>query len=498
MLLYLDNIKRPELLKEKDRAMYQYLHETALKRKNLPDYSDSLMQDAARLFRETNDSVYLIKAILETSNFHFSRGNYTIADSLLAKAYPYADKTNQAFILEYRGYCQLNQNKPQEALPFFFAILKDTVGLPLKNQLASLGNIGYAYRHMGETDSAIVYFQEVVEKATTFNMSPQISNYYKAISDTYKKTGNYKAATEALRLSYDNDNRRFSVPVQFLSKGLLYQAIGDKDSARINYQQAIQSTDMYVATQAYAKLAQLYGVEKSDSLAFSVWQTYGISWDNVQSAAQYPILQQKYKEEILRNEINELKLRKSQQDVYLLILCLIVLTLCSLGYIIYIKERKKKQLRKQQLKAQALEDQIDRLEQEHELISLRERATALREQLFRQMSVSQKIPSLAGEKGGGNNKNKSRLTWEEIEELVQTVSNIWPGFAERLRKTYPLLQPKDITFCCLIKAGITTKDLAAIYYVTPSAISKKKTRMKKEKFTNTDETLSLEEVLYAF
>ena len=150
------------------------------------------------------------------------------------------------------------------------------------------------------------------------------------------------------------------------------------------------------------------------------------------------------------------------------------------------------------MKEQKLKNQVAQLERERELISLRERATALREQLFRRLSASQKIPSLAGKTKENTEDSKSRLTADEIDELIQTVNEIWSGFAERLKTTYPLLRTKDIAFCCLLKSGISTKDLASIYYITPSAISQKKARMKREKFGMEDEDRTLDEILNAF
>lgn len=142
---------------------------------------------------------------------------------------------------------------------------------------------------------------------------------------------------------------------------------------------------------------------------------------------------QRYQEELLKNENNQLKLKKKQQDIYLLSLCLILITACTLWYLVYSRLRKKKIIGEQQLKEQELKNQVAQLEKERELISLRERATALREQLFRRLSASQKIPSLSGKAKENTDDNKSRLTSEEIDELIETVNNIWSGFAERLK-----------------------------------------------------------------
>lgn len=89
--------------------------------------------------------------------------------------------------------------------------------------------------------------------------------------------------------------------------------------------------------------------------------------------------------------------------------------------------------RRTTIKRTGTKNQVAQLEKERELISLRERATALREQLFRRLSASQKIPSLSGKAKENTDDNKSRLTSEEIDELIETVNNIWSGFAERLK-----------------------------------------------------------------
>lgn len=63
---------------------------------------------------------------------------------------------------------------------------------------------------------------------------------------------------------------------------------------------------------------------------------------------------QRYQEELLKNENNQLKLKKKQQDIYLLSLCLILITACTLWYLVYSRLRKKKIIGEQQLKEQEL------------------------------------------------------------------------------------------------------------------------------------------------
>ncbi|MCD8267403.1 MAG: hypothetical protein LUD46_02355 [Parabacteroides sp.] len=302
-----------------------------------------------------------------------------------------------------------------------------------------------------------------------------------------------------MKASLNISNSRTEYPFHMLAQAQIYIASDETDSAGIYLRKAIQSTDTHVATRAYQLLAGLYEQNHTNEQTYYAWKNYEQSFNNVAGVANSQIIAQRYQEELLKNENNELKLKKNQQDIYLLSLSLVLITACGLWYIVYSRLRKKKIISEQQLKEQELKNQVAQLEKERQLITLRERATALREQLFRHLSASRKIPSLSGGKTKESQEdNKSRLTSEEIEELIQTVNEIWSGFAERLKEAYPLLRTKDIAFCCLLKSGISTKDLASIYYITPSAISQKKARMKREKFGAGDDSLSLDDILNAF
>ena len=498
-LILLQKIRKPEHLTGLQKAKYNLYHSIAEKQKGINIRTDSLLVEAINTFIVGNDSTNTSQACFWAGLINMQAGEYMRAYSFFNQGIPFTNNpVLQTRLYEYSGFALLNAGKPEQALQQHLQSLQDSAYLPASYNAAILADIGQAYRYSGKTDSAIVYYQKAIQKSQEAGTVDQLTFFYDKISEIEKENGNIENATTALKAGMSFGNTRVSHPYYMLAQARIFIASGESDSAKVYLKKAIQSTNIYVATRAYQLLAELYEQKNSHEQNYYAWKNYEQSFSNVSADAHQEIMTQRYREELLKNENNELKLKKKQQDIYLLTLSLILITACTLWYMIYSRLRKKKIISEQLLKEQELKNQVAQLEKERELIFLQERATALREQLFRRLSASQKIPSLSGKAKDGGEESKSRLTSEEIDELIQTVNEIWSGFAERLKRTYPLLRTKDIAFCCLLKSGISTKDLASIYYITPSAISQKKARMKREKFGIDDEERSLDDILTIF
>lgn len=498
-LIILQKIKNPHILPAYSKAKYNLYYTTANIQKGIQNQTDSLLTEAIDIFIAQNDSANTAQACFWAGFINMQTENYTRADSLFVQGIPFAPNASlRTRLLSYSGFTLLSNNQPKQALQRHLQSLQDTVFLSTIEKAGILADIGQAYRHNGRPDSAISYYQQAIQQSLKSGSNEQTAFFYERISDIKKAEGDIKEATAALKSAIKFSNRRINYPYQMLAQAQIYIAAGETDSAGMYLKNAIQSPDSYVATLAYQLQANLYEQIDKAKQAYYARKNHLQSLSNISHEVHSEIMKQRYQEELLKNENNELKLKKKQQDIYLLSLFLILISACTIWYIIYNRLRKKKIISEQQLKEQALKNQVAQLEKERELISLRERATALREQLFRRLSASQKIPSLAGKTKENAEDSKSRLTTDEIEELIKTINEIWPGFAERLKRTYPLLRTKDIAFCCLLKSGISTKDLASIYYITPSAISQKKVRMKREKFELEKDARTLDEILNAF
>lgn len=69
------------------------------------------------------------------------------------------------------------------------------------------------------------------------------------------------------------------------------------------------------------------------------------------------------------------------------------------------------------------------------------------------------------------------VTDQEIKALCEAVVAAYPSYSDWLQEQN--LPEKDYQFCCLVKSGLSTFELAEIYCVSESAIFKRKQKMKK-------------------
>lgn len=67
------------------------------------------------------------------------------------------------------------------------------------------------------------------------------------------------------------------------------------------------------------------------------------------------------------------------------------------------------------------------------------------------------------------------LDWLLLFESLDVLHN---GFYSRLRKEFPSLKEMDLQVCCLIKAGLTTSQIADVFCISSPSVTKKKSRIR--------------------
>lgn len=113
--------------------------------------------------------------------------------------------------------------------------------------------------------------------------------------------------------------------------------------------------------------------------------------------------------------------------------------------------------------------------------------SALRNELFHQ-SEAYKLLVRKGYYSVNRKTGLELLSEQEISALCDAVTHVFSTFSERLRESD--LPEKDYQFCCLLKSGLSTFELAEIYCVSESAIFKRKQKLKEKLgFKNDGRTL---------
>ena len=103
--------------------------------------------------------------------------------------------------------------------------------------------------------------------------------------------------------------------------------------------------------------------------------------------------------------------------------------------------------------------------------------SALRNELFHQ-SEAYKLLVRKGYYSVNRKTGLELLSEQEISALCDAVTHVFSTFSERLRESD--LPEKDYQFCCLLKSGLSTFELAEIYCVSESAIFKRKQKLKEK------------------
>ncbi|MCF0201083.1 MAG: hypothetical protein HUK16_06950 [Bacteroidales bacterium] len=118
---------------------------------------------------------------------------------------------------------------------------------------------------------------------------------------------------------------------------------------------------------------------------------------------------------------------------------------------------------------------------------------ALRNELLRQ-SEAYKVLVAKGYFSGNNKTMPDSLNTQEINAMCDMVVSIFDSFTAWLREKD--LSDKDFQFCCLVKSGLSTFELAEICCVSESAIFKRKQKLKVQLGFKSD-TRTLDAILQA-
>jgi len=349
-------------------------------------------------------------------------------------------------------------------------------------------NLGERWLQAGEPERA---------QAAFFKMAPAMDWRWQkllieSLPDAFARQGRYRKAIQVIDSIYESRNSRNLVPYYLLMKGTTFAMMGNLDSTISYYNEASQTLNPWVAQEAARRLRLFYLSVGKDSLAYeSTLDESSSLLDKLYGEINLEA-RMNYENEKVKNELNQLKIAKQRRDIGLLILGLVFVSGGFAFY--YFWQRRKRVTDKLLLNEQQIRlNQANRLlEQERELALLREKEAQLRESLFRRMKSFHKIPSLEENSSDKNeNGNRIALSTEDWEEIRMTIDKSYENFTTRLRTAYPALGEKDINFCCLIKIGVSIKDLSDIYCISRTSISRKKLRLKREKFglTADDDTL---------
>ena len=500
-LLELEKIRNFERLEPAEQAEYNCIYIKSMFRSGNTLTSDSIIKVTSEYYLNNNDSVSLHRVLYYNGYYHYRNRSYDSAVYYFNKALNYIpaiDKTeskaNYKRIIGY-SYIHLGDtkqavNSQKEALQYSRE-LNDSTSL-----IYSLLSLGDAYTYNKDTEKSLDSYNKALEVVRSTNDQEMEANILNIISGIYESDYDFEKALEYKNLSQSVKRNRMEVPAVNLYRAVLFDKQNMLDSAQYYAELSIKGADSYVADMAYLFLSRLEEKQGRYANALNFSKSSENAFKTFLSGTHIADLQQKYEKEKLENENNQLKIKQAEHQFYLLIISFLLLLLLIAIYFIRVKNKRKSEKIAHENKVILLQHENLLLTQQKEISLLREKESLLRESLFKKINFFNKIPSLSKDEDEQQDKQvKIKITRSDWQELKNGIQDTYPEFFEKLRQTAPSLSDDDVRFCCLLKINVNMQDLSDIYCVSKSAISKRKYRLKTEKFQITDTNLNLDTIL---
>lgn len=544
------------LLENELQARYCLLLSQALDKNGIEIKSDSLIRPAVRYYKNSPDSAGKAMALFYQGKVFANQKREERAIQCYQRALTANQKTaNQklsAVIYSELANVYNNQDLNEEALEMYkqsystFHHCKDS-----ENAALALGNIGYTFLYINQTDSALHYIEKGLNLAQLTKQRNAILSLLSKLGVAYYEKGEFHKALQYTQQAIEMESDTTLHLRYCFSLADIYLQLNQYDKAK-EYANRCASQIKNIATNA-AYYDLLYRIEKESgnyqkAIEYNeLYITYADSLDDQTIREELMEMQQKYENAKLRAQNRKILNQELKNKIIVLIVVCGLLALITA--IIYIHYRTKYKLqrelsnnRKQYLlnlqeidkyrqellvyerKMQQIQNKLQcnetiYLQKAKQNEAIRNSLHSEREKLVKEISLLQKSQKEREEK------NRKLLTKNELlvtelnkdsmltllhrvkyEPAYAIISNAeeWQCLYELMNLVYNSFYDKLCSFnlsehekeiCCLVRLGLSNDNIAAIYNSAPESVSKAKTRIKKKIATSSTSHLTLYEIL---
>ncbi len=500
-VIKLEKIKNKKRLNTAEQAQYDLIFVKSMfnSGKLLP--SDSIIHNLTQFYRKQNDSTHLHQSLFYNGIYHYRNMTYDSAIVYFDKAADAVPKEESVSIKShykrFAGFSYLYLGDTQSAVRSQKEALEQAyINNEYVNIFMSLINLADAYKYNKDLDQSI----EICEQARSLaKQNGKIDNEAFALnlmSNIYERNNKNKEAFHYKNEAQRVKRNRKDVPAINLYRAILFDKQNMPDSAQHYAQLSIKGEDLYVADLAYLFLGSIEAKQGRHAEALNLSKTGEKIFNQFLSAVHSREMQQKYEQQKLENENNQLKIKQREHQFYLIIALFLLMLMMIAIYTIRVNNKCKNEKIAHKNRMSQLEHDNMLLKQQQEISALRAKEALLRESLFKRINFFHKLPSLRGENSDmPDKKTKIRITAQDWQELTNSIRDAYPHFLTKLSQMAPSLSDEDIRFCCLVKLNVNMQDLSDIYCVSKAAITKRKYRLKTEKFNIDENTINLDTIL---
>ena len=371
----------------------------------------------------------------------------------------------------------------------------------------ALCNIARYYRYVKKDIYSIKYYKKAY-MISSENGNEVISNIIaNELTATYIDLGMLAKARSLLQtIAKKHEDTDYAQ--DYFVRAYYYQQTGQYDSAVYYNKEGIERGDLGDKAEAYLDMARIYVKSKELQQALQYYENYAqaISEIDEKKGPEYSDFVSNFEHQ-LEIEQQNVKLMKDRSH-YILIYCTLFCAFFVFVFVIirYIKEKRRFYIEQQKhindywiehrkRDLQSIRDNEQRIKHlEHALLTSNEQLSDTQRKLLesessilelknKQYVLDKERQTLlindfkTSEIYKKYHDAKSPLPASDRHELITCIDNTFNNFSHRLTKLYPKMRDDELYICCMIKTGLSPKEISNITMLKPNSLSMTRTRL---------------------
>ena len=374
-------------------------------------------------------------------------------------------------------------------------------------EIYSLRDIGRSYRDLKRNDIAIPYYQQAAKKAKTIDDANLYNMVMEELAGIYIEEGRLDEAYAALNTKFlattDKD-----IASHYYIWAMYFEKIGQLDSSVAYDKRGMIYSEISIKRDVSLDLARLLTKQGKRDEAMEYYEKYSVYSDSVEASElkeTSDMLSQV--EKSIDVERKNAALASSQLRLAavmsILVVVVVIASVALLGMYLKRKRKQREQLErvrryrlersmKEKQRAQQNKERIALLE--NELTASNQTLSELRQELIRNEAemLKYKDALTAFEQKHGEllvadladtdvyklyHDPIAKPTSADYHMLVEALNKAYSDFTLRLKEFYPDIRSNEMWICCMVKAGLTSKEICNISSYSYSSIGMAKVRL---------------------
>lgn len=372
--------------------------------------------------------------------------------------------------------------------------------------LYSLRDIGRSYFRLKQSERAISYYRQAADRAKALHNADLYNMVMEELAAVYLEIGRLTEAYQALQPPFLGTEDQ-DISTHYFIWANYFKRIGRLDSALANNRRGMSYCDIPIkktASLEHARMLAMLG-RRADAIGYyEKYAAYTDSVDSINRRETSDLLAQV--ERNLDIEHQNTVLAESRARLTVLLSVAVFVVAVTVFFLVRYYVNMRRRVRRQQarigdyLRRHRESEELRRrneariAELESELSSSNERLTSVRRSLMRTEAAM-----LAGQNEQMRFRERHRellvadLSETEVyrlyhdgvsvpspsdyHRLEEALNRAYDNFTVRLRELYPAVTENELWICCMVKAGLSPKEICRISAYQFNSLSMAKTRL---------------------